>query len=325
MTRDTMPVGVTGLGVAIRGLRDPAALLDPRKPDAEAPDPVDGLTGRGIRYKDRATRLAMVAAHDALADAGLLSASSPAAPDDMFGVVTSTNLGNVDTICETVRTIADETYAGTSPMMLPATSSNVVASWLAITHGLRGPNLTLCNGPTSGLDAAQWARLLVVTGRARRVLVVGVEPDAPAVRHVASNGTGEADPLFDGAAAIVLEPVHEARARGARLLAEMGRYARRRDTEAATGAVCPRGTRVGLWLPPSGSPRPAAGGDASAHDLSAVFGSASGALGVLQIVAGTAWLDGDPGRTEAALAACGTGEADDDATAALLLSAPGAR
>ena len=143
-TERAAPAVITGLGTAVRGLDGPAGLLGPLPAGhRSAADPVSRLTGRGLRYKDRATKLAMAAARDALAEAGLTDpAGEPTVPGESTGVVASTNYGNCDTVCETVATIAESTYLATSPMLLPATSSNVVASWVAITHGLRGANLT---------------------------------------------------------------------------------------------------------------------------------------------------------------------------------------
>ncbi|MFF6995704.1 beta-ketoacyl synthase N-terminal-like domain-containing protein [Streptomyces sp. NPDC008313] len=344
-TTGTADAVITGLGTAVRGLDGPAGLLGPL-PDGHrsADDPVARLTGRGLRYKDRATKLAMAAAKDALDAAGLVDAAGdPTVPGESTGVVASTNYGNADTVCETVRTIADSTYLATSPMLLPATSSNVVASWLAITHGLRGANLTLCNGPTSGLDAVHWARLLIAAGRVERVLVTGVEPDNPAVRHVTGTPDARTDDdgvpaLFDGAVALVVESAASAEARGARPLAAVGPYARRADHAAAVAEVRESHPGpVGLWCVPEHpdgvrAPAPALGaasGTAPVHDLSALYGPSSGALGVLQCAAATVWLDGAAGNTAAAgdmvLVSAGTGDAGgDDAGAALLLTAPGA-
>ncbi|MFE6871573.1 beta-ketoacyl synthase N-terminal-like domain-containing protein [Kitasatospora sp. NPDC057692] len=344
-TPHTVDTVITGLGTAIRGLTGPQDLLGPLPAGHhDAADPVSRLTGRGLRYKDRATKLAMVAAADALRAAGLTDpAGDLTVPGGSVGVVVSTNYGNADTVCETVRTIADSSYLATSPMMLPATSSNVVASWVAITHGLRGANLTLCNGPTSGLDAVNWARLLIAAGRVEQVLVLGVEPDNAAVRHVTgtpARQVGEEPPavpeLFDGAVALVLEPAATAAARGARQLAAVGPYARRGDHAGAVAAVRSRHPgAVGLWCVPEhpeGVTAPAAGlgtraGGAPVHDLSALHGSASGALGVLQCAAAAVWLDGRaggrPDGAEAVLASAGTGDAGwDDAGAALLLTGP---
>jgi 3-oxoacyl-[acyl-carrier-protein] synthase II len=332
---------ITGLGTAVRGLTGPKGLLGPLPAGhRDAADPVSRLKGRGLRYKDRATKLGMAAAADALRAAGLTDDNGDlTVPGESVGVVASTNYGNADTVCETVRTIAESTYLATSPMMLPATSSNVVASWVAITHGLRGANLTLCNGPTSGLDAVNWARLLIAAGRVERVLVLGAEPDNPAVRHV--TGTPEepaASPeqvpeLFDGAVALVVESAGSARARGVRRLAAVGPYARRGDHAEAVAAVRARHAgRIGLWCVPEhpdGVTAPAAGlgagaGGAPVHDLSALYGPASGALGVLQCAAAAVWLhDQGPDPTDLVLVSAGTGDAGwDDASAALLLTGP---
>ncbi|MEU9363239.1 beta-ketoacyl synthase N-terminal-like domain-containing protein [Streptomyces avermitilis] len=342
-TARTADVVITGIGTAVRGLDGPAGLFGPLPAGhRSAADPVSRLTGRGLRYKDRATKLAMAAAQDALRASGLVDAAGePTVSGEATGVVASTNYGNADTVCETVRTIAESTYLATSPMLLPATSSNVVASWLAITHGLRGANLTLCNGPTSGLDAVNWARLLIAAGRVERVLVAGVEPDNPAVRHVteasqASDGEayGEfgAPVLFDGAVALVVESPSSAHARGARPLAALGPYARRGDhAEAVAEVRALRPGPVGLWCVPEHpegvrAPAPALGaaaGSAPVHDLSALFGPSSGALGVLQCAAAAVWLDTGHGDDEVALVSAGTGDAGgDDAGAALILTAP---
>ncbi|MEV6052194.1 beta-ketoacyl synthase N-terminal-like domain-containing protein [Streptomyces sp. NPDC052107] len=334
---------ITGLGTAVRGVPGPEGLLGPLPADhRQAVDPVSRLTGRGLRYKDRATKLAMVAARDALRAAGLTDETGGlTVPGESVGVTASTNYGNVDTVCETVRTIAESGYLATSPMMLPATSSNVVASWVAITHGLRGANLTLCNGPTSGLDAVNWARLLIASGRVERMLVLGVEPDNPAVRHVtgvpeaAPDDLSDAPDLFDGSVALVAESAASAEARGVRPLAAIGPYARRGGHADAVAEVRDlRPGRVGLWCVPEhpeGMRAPAPGlgagaGSVPVHDLSALHGASSGALGVLQCAAAAVWLEGRSGADDdVVLVSAGTGDAGgDDASAALILTVPDA-
>ncbi|MEU7588378.1 beta-ketoacyl synthase N-terminal-like domain-containing protein [Micromonospora sp. NPDC049230] len=335
-------VVVTGIGTAIAGVRDVGDLLGPG-PVRGDDDPTDRITGRGHRYKDRATRLGLVAGAAALRDAGL--PTDRATPPHLgTGVVVSSNLGNVDTVCDTVRTIADETYLATSPMLLPNTASNVIASWLAISFGLRGVNLTLCNGPTSGLDAVHWARTIIRSGRAERMLVVGVEPVTEPVRRLAAPDRGDtpADPpgpitLFDGAVGLVLEAARVAAARQVPVLATVDRYARAGTHDEATRAVCQPDARVGLWCPPqrpAGFPLdraglPAAARTAAELDLTTVLGHSSGALGVLQCAAGSAWLaDGGSGSV---LATAGIGAPAtthprlDDATSALLLTTGASR
>jgi 3-oxoacyl-[acyl-carrier-protein] synthase II len=282
-------VVITGLGVAVAGVDGPVGLLRDRAVSTSDEDPVRTLTGRGHRYKDRATRLGLCAARDALADAG-----APGEPD-RNGVVVSSLFGNVDTVCDTVDRIAAETYLGTSPATLPNAASNVIASWIAIEHDLRGPSLTVCDGDGSGLDAVYLAALLLRGDRADRVLVVGAEPDNPAVRALTGG------PTVDGAAALVLERGEVAAARTARVRAVLGGYARRVTVDDAVDVLAP--TEVGLRCGPGH------------HDLTARLGDCGGALGVLQCVAGAGWLDGEGHGTVLATAG----------TAALVLTAGGAR
>jgi 3-oxoacyl-[acyl-carrier-protein] synthase II len=316
-------VVVSGVGVAVGGVDGPDDLLR-RGPVGGTDDPARRLTGKGLRYKDRATRLALCAGRDALADAGLLHDLGLTVPGETVGVVVSSNYGNVDTICDTVRTIAEETYVGLSPMALPATASNVIASWLAIWFRLRGANLTMCNGSTSGLDAVNWGRLLIAAGRVDRVLVVGVEPANPPVRHFVAGAVagagGDADlRLFDGAAALVLESAPAVRDREVEALAEIGPYARKADQPTAVDAVRRTDPRpVDMWFG-SGAGGPTGITSERTYDLAAYHGHCSGALGVLQCVAGTAWLNGNDRGTVLA-SADGDGA---DAAAALLLTIGG--
>ena len=257
---------VTGVAVAVAGVRGLAGLLGDRAPATPDDDPVRTLRGRGHRYKDRATRLGLCAARDALADAVLGTEIA----GDRTGVVVSSLFGNVDTVCDTVDRIATDTYLGASPASLPNSASNVIASWIAIEHGLRGPSLTVCDGDESGLDAVYLAALLIRGGRADRMLVVGVEPDNPAVRHLTGHAT------VDGAAALVLESGAAAAERSARVRAVLGGFARRDTLDESVSALAPE--RIGLRC---GSRH---------HDLTARLGDCGGALGVLQCVAGASWL-----------------------------------
>ncbi|MFI7227222.1 beta-ketoacyl synthase N-terminal-like domain-containing protein [Nonomuraea angiospora] len=296
---------ITGVGTAIRGVAGPADLLRPAVREASL-DPTASLAGRGLRYKDRATKLALCAGRDALAEARLLLDPGLTVPGESVGVVVSSNYGNLDTVCDTVSAIAAHDYTATSPMALPGTASNVTASWVAITYGLRGINLTLCNGATSGLDAVSWARVVIQTRRVRHMLVIGVEPANPVVAELVG-------PTFDGAAALVLESEESAHERGATALARLGRHARRETHARAVGDVLD--DPVDLWCRPETTP-----GDrvesAEERDLTALLGPASGALGVVQCVAGASWLEARTGGTVLA-----TTQGVDAAAAAVLTGA----
>ena len=305
-------VVVTGIGLALPGVATYGDLLG-SLPGVGGFDPATGLSGRELRHKDRASRLALRAAESALHDAGLVDADATfTGVADATAVVVSTNLGNADSVCEAADTIARAGVRGLSPLGLPQTSSNVIAGWVAIRYRLRGPNLTVCNGVTSGLDALAWARNLIVSGRAEAAVVVGVEPS----NDVATKLLGEQS--TDAAVAVVLEPADAAAWRGARPRATIAGYARARDLAAAlTCAGVAEEESVGLWLADEAG---AGAGRLLAAtrriDLEAQLGPLSGALGVLQCAAAAAHFEG--AATGNVLAAAGGPR--HDAAAALLLT-----
>jgi 3-oxoacyl-[acyl-carrier-protein] synthase II len=314
---------VTGTAVVLPGIKDAGDLLGPAPAGSGHTEAQRLPAGKGLRYKDRATLLALAAAHAALSDAGLLGEDGLEVPHESVGTVVSSNLGNLDTVCQVAERLQRHGPAGMSALDLPNASSNVIASSVAIRFGLRGVNLTLCNGATSGLDAVGWATLAIAAGRVKRVVVIGVEPANTVVETLA--GPGQAARLLDGAGALVLESATAAAHRRRTPAATVAGYARRRDARSAAHAAGSTGT-IGLWLPapadgtpptPPHGPPPAA-----VCDLGRTLAPASGALGVLQCAAATAWLTAPhphPGTPPTALATTGGG-VKDDACAAVLLT-----
>ncbi|MEU5274432.1 beta-ketoacyl synthase N-terminal-like domain-containing protein [Streptomyces hygroscopicus] len=299
MTHGPGDVVVTGVGLALPGAATPGALLRRAAAPAPgpAPEPFDTavrIGRRGHRYKDRATRLALCAALDALRDAALIPADGEevTVPGDTVGVVASSNLGNLDTACLTAAAIAERSAMDLSPMSLPNASSNVIASWVAIRHGLRGPNLMLCNGATSGLDAVHWGATLVAAGRVRRAVVIGVETHNAVVEDLLGR---PADELLDGAAALVVEGARWAEARGVPAAAALGPYERRAGLTGCIEALLPGGAAPGVWFTPERYAERPAGAvpvpeTVPRYDVTDAVGRSSGALGVLQCAAAVGWL-----------------------------------
>ena len=217
-------ITITGSGLALPVARDPQLLVDiilSASPD-DAPcvdvDPIAWLGKRkGLRYKDRATQLAYCAASDALKSAGLLIEDGLTVDACDIAVVGTSNFGNLDTVTSTIDILSAEDTTSTSPMDLPNASSNVLASSVAVRYGLKGPNLMLCNGATSGTDALMVASTLLRAQRARHVVVVGAEPDNKPIQRLIS-GRGA-----NAGAAIVMETSDTAIDRGARMQAQLER------------------------------------------------------------------------------------------------------
>ncbi|WP_413101840.1 beta-ketoacyl synthase N-terminal-like domain-containing protein [Streptomyces sp. Inha503] len=283
-----MTVVVSGVGVVLPRARSAPELMAPAA-DAPPVEPKDLVGRKGLRYKDRATQLAYCAADAALRDAGLLDDGGLRVPGGSVAMVASSNYGNLDTICRAIDTIAEHTAAAGSAMDLPNASSNVIASSVAIRFGLRGPNLMLCNGATSGLDAVHWAATLIRGGRASRALVLGVEPDNESVRAFTGGSR-----TIDGAAALVVESEESAAERGANAPAVLGTYVRGAGLDRCLERLArTTGDRPALWQLPER--RTAAVPDTllegvPRHDLGEAFGLGSGALGVLQCAAAVGWF-----------------------------------
>ncbi|MEV5693461.1 beta-ketoacyl synthase N-terminal-like domain-containing protein [Micromonospora globbae] len=196
--------GVDALPADLPGARA-ATVEEPACPPERAAD----LLGRkGLLAKEPATRLALCAVHRALG----LPAKAPrrtGPADPRTAVVVSSNLGNVATVGDIARRLRDGGPREVGPLEAPNASSNVIAGAVAIWFRFGGPNLTVCSGATAGLDAIWLAGLLLRTGRADRVVVVGTEPDDAQARalHAARRGRADGRPLRAGAACLLLGPV----------------------------------------------------------------------------------------------------------------------
>ncbi|GAB3935162.1 beta-ketoacyl synthase N-terminal-like domain-containing protein [Micromonospora vulcania] len=211
--RDRPVVAVLGASLHLPGVDLPALPPGHRTQVAEEPacpaDRAADLLGRkGLLAKEPATRLALCAVHRAL---GL----APKAPrrtgpaDPRTAVVVSSNLGNVATVGDIALRLREGGLREVGPLEAPNASSNVIAGAIAIWFRFGGPNLTVCSGSTAGLDAIWLAGLLLRTGRADRVVVVGTEPDDAQAQalHAARAGATAGRPLSAGAACLLLGPV----------------------------------------------------------------------------------------------------------------------
>ena len=260
-----MSAAVTGWAVQLPGFAGSLGGFTPGP--GCPPEEARALLGRkGLLGKEPATRLALCAVHRALGrpDGQRLRVQ---APDPGTAVVASSNLGNVHTVCTLAAELHKRGCNVASPLDAPNVSSNVVASSVAIWFGFGGPNLMVCSGQPSGLDAVGLGRLLLTAGRAARVVVVGVEPDDPTAAALLGA------PLRAAAACVVLEP------EGRVALGPVRETAGPARTEVTAGS----GAVVDI-------------------DLPGVLGPTYGALGVLQVAVGAAHL---AAGARSALAVCG--------------------
>ena len=213
---------------------------------------------KALKLCDRRTRFAVCAAAMALEDAGL----SPA-PRDGLGVAIGTSgsdLGAAELAAalaragdpeETARDSAafgEAALSGLNPLWLLVHLPNMASAHVAIQLEARGPNTTVMTGHAAGLGAIATAAEWISEGKADAVLAGGADAGVHVFSFAALEQAGLLDapsPFVpgEGAAVFLLEEAEAARARGARLLGEIGASALATgptlDAVAAAGAPVP--------------------------------------------------------------------------------------
>jgi 3-oxoacyl-[acyl-carrier-protein] synthase II len=189
------------------------------------------------RRMSNPSRFAVVAAREALADAGL---EVPAAPDRELAVALGTAFGPAAWTQRLLDQLFDEGPAAASPALFTESVLNAPAGRVALACRAAGPNHTLAQAEAGPLLACRRGAADVAHGRAGRALAGGVEEVTPLL-HAALDGFGALAPAgadgseraqpFDrrrdgflaaeGAAVLLLEPEATARERGASILARL--------------------------------------------------------------------------------------------------------
>jgi len=202
---------------------------------------VDAELGRGsVRRLDRFTHLALIAAREAIAQAGLVDGD----PDvittvdpDRTGVVIGTGIGGGESWESEYARLSVEGPARVSPLFVPRMLSNTAAGSIAIRTHARGPNLTVNTACAAGASAIHVGRDLIRSGAADVVIAGGVEAGITtiAISAFAQMGALSSNPepasasrpfdvardgfvMGEGAGIVILESRAHAEARGAKPL-----------------------------------------------------------------------------------------------------------
>ena len=200
---------------------------------APAVDATEVLTPTDVRCVDRFVLLALAAADDALADAGL-SVGRDVDPR-RTAVIVSTGGGGLETFEQQSQRRFERGRPGVSPFMLPGMLSNMAAARIAIKHGIRGYSSAVITACAAGAQAVAEAMRLIREGAADVVVCGGTESslhptitsaftNAHALAHGWDNPAEASRPfdtrrngfvLGEGSAVLVLERAEHADARGA--------------------------------------------------------------------------------------------------------------
>jgi 3-oxoacyl-[acyl-carrier-protein] synthase II len=244
-------------------------------------EPREHLGDRNLRPVDRTSRLLLVAAGQALEEAGWMEERRMVSE---VGLVVGTTFCSVRTIAEFDRRGQKLGPSYASPMDFANSVINAAAGQAAIWFNLRGVNSTLSGGEASGLQAIAYAADLIRTGRAKALLAGGVEElcfesylgflragrlaSGEGERPVPFDARRNGFALAEGAGLLMLEEAESAARRGAPILAEVlghGEVFALREDEAA--AAVARAVRLAL-----------ADAGTSPDEIDCLFASANGSV-----------------------------------------------
>ena len=254
MTRDVV---ITGLG-AVTPLGVGAPTLIERWTAGESGiedglgrcrdfDPTDHISRREARRADRFTQLALVAAQEAIDDAGW--DGDPPYEDTDIGCVIGTGIGGIATIEDQHIVLRERGEAAMSPLCVPQMMPNAAAGAVAMRHGLRGECYGTVSACAAGAQAVGAGLRMVERGDVSACVVggteAGVTPLAIAAfgKMGATSKSGVSRPfdrrrdgfvIAEGAGILVLENAEAAAERGATVLGRMTGYGATADAHHVT-------------------------------------------------------------------------------------------
>jgi 3-oxoacyl-[acyl-carrier-protein] synthase II len=217
-------------------------------------EPKEFLSVKETRRLDRFSQLALVAAEEALGQAGWLGEL----PYDPFrtGCIIATGIGGIETVETQHDVMRDRGAKMVSPLGIPQYMPNAAAAAVSMKYGLRGHSYGIVSACASGAHAVGSAARMIQYGDADAVVAGGSEATLTAFGFACFNSmqalspTGISRPfdlrrdgfvMGEGAGVLILEEAEAARARGAVVLGEVAGYGSTSDAHHLT-APEPTGT-----------------------------------------------------------------------------------
>lgn len=198
----------------------------------------DYFPSKEARKMDPFIQYGMVAGIQALRDSGLEVTDANA---DRIGVSIGSGIGGIGTIEEGAITLDQKGPRRISPFFVPSAITNMISGNLSIMHNLRGPNIAITTACTTGTHSIGFAARMIQYGDADVMVAGGAEMattplglggfaaaralstrnDNPAAASRPWDKDRDGFVLGDGAGVLVLEEYEHAKARGARIYAEL--------------------------------------------------------------------------------------------------------
>lgn len=228
--------GLPAIGGRVRGFRPDPGLLPDRA---------------GERY-DRFIHFAVHAAAEALEQAGLSPGRD--VPAERTGAVLGVGMGGVGHFEGNHASFLSRGRRGVSPFFVPAIIPSMASGLASLALGLRGANFTVSSACASGSHALAVAADEIRAGRHDAMVAGGAESALTGLvyggfHNMRALARADGDParasrpfdrgrtgfvMSEGAGVLVLEEMGRARARGARVLAELAGHGSTSDAHHAT-------------------------------------------------------------------------------------------
>jgi 3-oxoacyl-[acyl-carrier-protein] synthase II len=197
------------------------------------------MSAKDARRMDAFMQYGVVAGMQAMRDSGLTVTE---ANSDRVGVLMGSGMGGLESIEQTYdKYLETHSPKKVSPFFIPASIINLVSGHLSIAFNLTGPNLAIATACTTSTHSLGLAMRLIQYGEADAMLAGGTEmstcvtgmsgfAQAKALSQRNDDPQGASRPwdkdrdgfvMGDGAGAMMLEEYEQAKARGARIYAEL--------------------------------------------------------------------------------------------------------
>ena len=205
-------------------------------------NPGDYMDAKDARKMARFTQFGVAAAKQCLEDAGLMGNAEVL---DETGIILGVGIGGLEVTEASVLSLQKMGFVKTNPMAIPQLIPNEVGGNIAINFGLHGPVQSIATACSSGSDALGVAFEMVRSGRLDTCLTGGTEATicqfgvvSFEVLHALSTGFDE-DPtkasrpfdknrngfvMGEGSGMLMFEEYEHAKARGAKIYAEVAGY-----------------------------------------------------------------------------------------------------
>lgn len=202
-------------------------------------NPQDHFDRKEVRKMDRFTQFAMVATDEAIADACL---NVDQIDKDRVGVIWGAGIGGLETFQnEVLNFAAGDGTPRFNPFFIPKMIADIAPGMISIKYGFAGPNFATVSACASSanalIDALNYIRfgyadIMVSGGSEACVTIAGVggfnalhalstRNDAPETASRPFDKTRDGFVLGEGAGTLILEEYEHAKARGAKIYAEV--------------------------------------------------------------------------------------------------------